>query len=685
MKHSNPERTSAWSGVWLSLILAAGSVVASAWWVAHETGYLFSTHKIAAAISLEDSLGSTLIWQLARFVSVLLGVHACFGLAAFGLARLTEAAFPGVVLAKRGSLVTGWFVVLCGIAMAANTTWHPSSIFAGKESIWRADIAGMRPVQLVALALALVVILFMWRARSRLCLPRPAHAIIVAAAVPALVTVVVPARMLDASVSAVASDRPHVVIIGIDSLRNDLQVPRIGAAETPHVAAFLSGARRFSDTTTPLARTYPSWMSILTGRHPVTTNARYNLMPRRLVNEGETLPEALRNHGYRTTYATDEVRFANIDESFGFDERITPPIGAVDFLLGFTGDLPLVNLIAATPLGAKLFPSNHANRAAYVTYRPRHFVERLDRELEIEGPSFLAIHLTLAHWPYAWAGKAMPKPYDEYRASYGAAVAEVDRQFSQVMELLREKSVLENAIVVLLSDHGEALGADSDSMLRKTGSGEEIWETLWGHGTSVLSPNQYQVLLAIRSFGRARLPGTELNYDWPVSLEDIRPTLEEFATGVAPTDVDGMSLLPYMAEPMRASSIASRVRFTETDIVTRSVAIGRYEASGILSEAAFYYELDHDSGWVQLQRDSLGDLIAVKQRAALSSDSLLAYVPDRDGKSGRYLFTDRDDPQPLHLNARPDPDKEPEAARLWDALMARFPGELPAGSSVPRM
>ena len=89
----------------------------------------------------------------------------------------------------------------------------------------------------------------------------------------------------------------------------------------------------------------------------------------------------------------------------------------------------------------------------------------------VASPSFLTIHLTLAHWPYAWAGMSQPSVPEEYRDAYGLAVAEVDRQFGEVLQILADKGVLENAIVVLLSDHGEALGADDDSMLRKTGTG----------------------------------------------------------------------------------------------------------------------------------------------------------------------------------------------------------------------
>jgi hypothetical protein len=415
----------------------------------------------------------------------------------------------------------------------------------------------------------------------------------------------------------------------------------------------------------------------------VTTNARFNLMPRRLVNEGETIADALRARGYRTTYATDEVRFANIDRSFGFEDMITPPIGAVDFLLGYAGDIPLVNLIAASPAGAWLFPSNHANRAAYVTYDPQDFTDRLRNELTIDGPSFTTIHLTLAHWPYAWTGMTIPGNPEEYRVSYNLAVTAVDRQFDAVMQVLRDKGVLDNAIVVLLSDHGEALGDDKDSMLRKTGTHLEIWKSLWGHGTSVLSPHQFGVLLAMRPYGRAKLAGEPGARDWPVSLEDVRPTLEHYATGRAPAGVDGMSLLPFLENPAAASQLDDRLRFTETDFNTPNTLEGKYEASGNVAQGAKYYETDPDSGWVQIKAAELPVLIPLKQRAILSRQSLLAAVPDEQAGSFKYLFTDRQNPLPRLLAARPDPAVEPEAARLWDALQARFPGEMPAQSFVP--
>jgi hypothetical protein len=678
MKSSPQRGVGPWNGIFLALGQSLVFLGSCMWWVLRELELLMPSHRDLPSLSVETALRTIQPWRLAGFAAALLLCHALLGLVAFALARLVEAAFPAGTVVRRGWLITVWLVLLVAIVIAANSTWNPASIFADEESWWRQQILGVYPLSILLAAFVAAVAWFAWRAAAtcRLRVPRNAALIAVAATLLVAAGTLLP-RAFSSSSGAVAAELPHIVILGIDSLRADLAVPRLGEASMPEIRAFLAHSRRFRDATTPLARTYPAWVSILTGRHPQATNARFNLMPRHLVREGETLGDALRGSGYRAIYATDEVRFANFDETFGFDQMIMPPVGAVDFALGFGGDMPLVNLVAQTAAGRWLFPANHANRAAYVTYEPKQFLKRLDRELAIEGPTFLATHLTLAHWPYAWAGMSVPTRPVDYRVTYGKALSEVDRQFRAVLDLLASKGVLENAIVVVLSDHGEALGADNDSMMRKTGSAADIWDSLWGHGTSVLSPNQYRVLLAMRAYGRARLPGAPGDYDWPVSLEDLRPTLEQLATDRVAAGLDGTSLLPFLADPSSAPRLASRVRFTETDFNTPSTLAGKYQASGIVREAAAFYELDHNSGWVQLREAWLPELVDRKQRAALSKDSLLAYVPDPRGSDWRYLFTSREEPLPRPLETLPDPLRDPMAAQLWDALQARFPGELP--------
>jgi len=672
---------SPWAGLGLAVFLSFLLMAVFVTFVAHELEIVLPSNRVTASVNMSDIAGSVLGWRLAAFAGAVVLCHVLVGLISFALARLTEAALSGCAIARRRWLIAGWFIVVAGLMMAANTTWYPASIFAAENSWWRGEVFGMRPVLILITGVTLVIVFLAARSLLRLRWRIPATVVAVGAAI-LLVLVVereMPALRVVAAPGVAAP--PHVVIIGIDALRNDLSVPRHGPAKTPHITEFLSGARRFTDTTSPLPRTFGAWVSILTGRHPVASNARVNLMPRRLVHEGETLADALRVRGYHAIYSTDEVRFANIDESYGFDQLITPPIGAADFLLGYAGDMPLVNLVASTRLGRTLFPSNHANRAAQVTYEPADFVERLKDEINVTRPTLLAIHLTLTHWPYSWAGMPTPSTPQEYRPAYGRAIEAVDSQFASVMELLGEKGVLDNAIVVLLSDHGEALGGETDSMLRTTGTSREIWDSLWGHGTSVLSPHQYSVLLAMRPYGRAEFPGSPGSYDWPVSLEDLRPTLEHYVTGKTPDSVDGVSLLPYLSDTQLGSRLATRVRFTETDFNTPSTLAGHYEASRLIDEAAVYYEIDRESGWVQLRENRLPEVLARKQRAAISPTLLLAVIPGPAG-APQYMASDRANPAPVVLEGPPDAASGPEAVRLWNALVARFPGELPASSGA---
>ena len=667
------------AGQLLSLLFLAGC----AWWVYRDVSEILGAGKLTGSISWGGDILGAQRWRLAQFALAVLALHAFLGLLAYALARLCRAAFPGMAVERLTSLTIFWAAILFGLVCVANSSWYPASLFAVGDS-WSTDRwLGIAPLTALAGSVCLVLLvvsaLALWRvAWSPNFWQRGAIAVVL------LVAVTLGARLTGAQGAPVPpGDRPHVVILGVDSLRNDLSEAAAGETLTPNIDAFLAKSTRFTDTTSPLARTFPAWVSVLTGRHPVTTNARFNLMPRKLVHEGDTLADALNAVGYRSTFATDEVRFANFDGSFGFDRLITPPIGASDFLVPTVGDLPVVNVIANTALGRWLLPNIHANRAATVTYEPRTFVERLERELDVDGPGLFTIHLTLSHWPYSWAGHARPSNPPAYRPAYRRALKEVDRQFEGVLGVLQRKGILDNAIVVVLSDHGEALGYPSDSIVRNTSSSLEVWDSLWGHGTSVLSPHQYGVVLAIRAFGAARLPGSGGPLDWPVTLEDVRPTLEELATGAAPGTVDGVSLLPYLDGREPVSALDSRVRFTETCLYTAKLLQGKISVSGLVSEAGIYYELVPETGWVQLRPDRLAEIMATKQRAAISRDALLARVPSWTDDRVDYLFTERRLPAPRRLSGPPDPATDPEAARLWRALENRFPGEMDARRPSP--
>ena len=673
-------------GIGLSLSLSFLFLACCIWIVYRDLDAILGPSKLTGSISWVVTFNAVLATRLAVFAFTVLLAHAALGLLVWALARLTRAAFPIAAARWLPGLIIAWALALAFMTLVTNALWYSGSRFAFASFGLPADWDGISTPAAVALAVGGTVVVLGVLACLRSGAPRlPGRGALMVIALGTVLAVALPLIAGRRSEALVASTSPNIIILGVDSLRNDLTDVDPGGSPTPRIEAFVSKSHRFLDSTSPLARTYPAWVSILTGRHPVSTNARFNLMPRSLVHEGDTLADVLKANGYRAIYATDEVRFANFDSSYGFDETITPPIGASDFVIGAIGDQPLVNLIAGSPLGAVVFPQIYANRADATTYQSGQFLHRLERNLRNEGPSFLAIHLTLSHWPYARAGQIQPTTPQGMRPAYREALTEVDRQFDDVLGLLERKGFLRNAFVAVLSDHGEALGYRSDSMVRKTGSPDDIWDSLWGHGTSVVSPHQYGVVLAMRAFGEAKLPGEAGRYDWPVSLEDVRPTLEELATGHAPRNVDGLSLVPFMGDPALAATLDDRIRFTETCFNTVKLLKGKITASGVVGEAGIYFEMAPESGWVQLRAERLPEILAKKQRAAISKNALLAAIPSWSDDSVTYLYVDRRVPAPRRLVEPPAAQTDPEAARLWAALTARFPGEIGRSAQKPQM
>ena len=667
------------TGLPLALTLALTTLGVCLYLVWGQNIWEMHRSKVLYSVLSAGTWGTVLPLQIVQYVAAVTTVHLALGFMAWLLAVASQRETP-TTISRRYVAVAAWFAALLLWVLMANQAWFPASDFRSPWFDW--VVAEWYGITWFALYSALLTGLVCaasaygsFRYLRRMARPTLSFKMIAAFGAVAAVGWISLVGAHDKTPPEI-SGPPNVIIIGIDSLRCDLARGDGEESRTPSVDDFLAQAQRFSDATTPLARTFPAWVSILTGRHPTRTHARFNLLPRDAIKTGDTLGDVLMARGYHAVYSTDEVRFANIDETYGFDQLITPRIGASDFLLAKINDLPVSNLIASTRAGAWLFPNTHANRAAYVTYQPDDFTARLERELPSDRPLFLVTHLTLPHYPYAWAGQGKPTTPEGYRRGYREAVAEADQQFANVMDLLGRKGVLENAYVVVLSDHGEALGFPDDSLLRGYEDKMMIWNSLWGHGTSVLSPHQFQVLLAIRGYGRAESAVEPAIHDLPVSLEDLRPTLLELVGADPGQNLDGRSLRAILAGGPPSPAEPPRLRFTETGFNTPKILEGQYEEDGLLKEGARYYELDPDSARVRLRRDRIPELLEAKEYAVVGEEFLLASLPVRDGGARKFILARRDGRLAARITAAPDPAAHPEPARLWQALHERFAGEI---------
>jgi hypothetical protein len=499
--------------------------------------------------------------------------------------------------------------------------------------------------------------------------------------------------MLDEGKIPPAAEKPHVIILGIDSLRLD-QLARFGGkGATPHLDSFLERADIISDATTPVARTFPSWLAILTGRSPRSTGAVFNLMERDSIDVNPTVADLFRSHGYRAVYSTDEVRFAPIDRSFGFDEVITPPIGAVDFLIGNFNDLPLASLVSNSTVGRWIFPFSHGNRGAAVVFQPDTYLDRLERNVNFDGPTMLAVHLTAAHWPYYVSDTPpldmMLEREENDRPLYMSGLRTADAMFGRVIRMLENKGALQNAIVVVLSDHGEALGLPGDTLVNEDnpqidGALMPPFILAFGHGQSVLSPVQYQVLIGFRTFGPgAGFTSTGRTLPAMATVEDIAPTLAELA-GVdgTPLKATGLSLAGVLRNVAGAQDrFANRVRYTETDLRVMG-GNDKVDEDETAKANSAYFQVVNSTGRLQMRPEAVHLLMNFKERAVFDDRYILAGLPATPDAS-QYLLLDRRSGAGRVLEEIPEPG-DLLAHRLWQALEAGFPGELKP-PTIPRL
>ena len=638
-----------------------------------------------------DILSGEIARETAYFLAAQVLLHLAFGFLIWLLARASALAWPTVRRHLTRAIFI-WFSVLAAAVIAYNAMWYPrTGIGAYYHDFVARPVGPLTIAQIIyylAVAAAMVTLIAAAKAwylgadqRAFLKVTGYSAGVLVIAA---LVTFVHGHNLTARAVAA--QTQPHVIILGIDSLRLD-QLRRFGGTGvTPNLDRFLETADIVRDTTTPVARTFPSWAAILSGRSPKVTGARFNLAARDSIQVNPTIGDVLRSAGYRTVYSTDEVRFANIDKSYGFDQVVTPPIGAADFVIGNYNELPLVSVIADTWLGRWLFPYSYGNRGAATLFQPRTFLTRLNREVDFDrGPVMFISHLTASHWPYFVADTPMGvvrKEHRDDRPLYRVGLQIADEMFGNLIGILERKGALKNAIVIVLSDHGEALALPQDTMIAEGSRVDGLRAPLMvmdsGHGQSVLSPVQFQVLLGFRSFGPgAGFSSSGRNLPGSATVEDIAPTLLALlGINSNPLHATGESFADTLQAVHGADRVgsASRVRFTETDLRVLPSTDGGVDEVATAKANSKFFEVSSETGRMSIRKAFAPLSLAYKERAAFNEEKLLAILP-AGPDAQQFILVEKSSGQ-ARLLLGPPGEADPQAQRLWDAAAKQFAGEL---------
>ncbi len=220
----------------------------------------------------------------------------------------------------------------------------------------------------------------------------------------------------------------NLLVVTVDTLRAD----RVGCygfanARTPVMDGLASSGVRFERAYAHQPLTLPSHATVFTGTHPAWHGILDNGLFR-LAGEALTLAEVLKEEGYRTGAVISAFvlhRQFGLDQGFElYDDRLSA--GQAEREVGFE-EMPA---------------SVAASRA----------VQWIDGNKE--GKWFLWLHFFDPHADYLPPAEFMTEgmhPYD-------GEIAFVDHELGKVLRALEDNNLIENTLVVLTSDHGEALG-----------------------------------------------------------------------------------------------------------------------------------------------------------------------------------------------------------------------------------
>ena len=302
-------------------------------------------------------------------------------------------------------------------------------------------------------------------------------------------------------------DKPNVLLITLDTTRADhLGVYGYRDGETPNVDALARRGVLFAQAMSPAPLTLPAHSSIMTGTYPTYHGVRVNgntaLSPAQA-----TIAQTLKERGYATgAWVSAFVLDGRWGLNRGFD------VYDDSFDLGKYKHLDL---------GSVQRPGNEVVDQALAW---------LDAHERV--PFFAWVHLYDPHTPYE-----PPEPFRSRYASrglrglYDGEIAFADQQVGRCLEWLRTHGVEDRTVVVVMGDHGEALGSHGEA----------------SHGYFVYDYALHVPF--ILSAPLERLRGVRVQNQ--VSSVDLLPTLFDLLGVAVPARAQGRSLLAEMLDPAR--------------------------------------------------------------------------------------------------------------------------------------
>lgn len=433
---------------------------------------------------------------------------------------------------------------------------------------------------------------------------------------------------------------PSVLLIAVDSLRAD-RVGPLSRPIAPNIAALADRSVRFESAFVTVPRTFPSFVTILTGRYPHHHGIR-TMFPSaaQRAQVGPALPKLLAEEGFFTQVFSDfcgEI-FSRIDLGFAdvqvpyYDLKtivrqrsVQVHLNLLPYMDGRAGRRVFPALAALAELSDPELLADQAI-ASLRQHRREH-----DRR-----PFFMTVFFSAAHFPYAapapyyrrfadpayrgpfryhkppWAEVQGPADEQQVRALYNGAVAAADAAIGRLLQTLEQTDLYKNTIVILMADHGENL---YDEPGRGMGHGDHLEG---GHSLQI----PFLVYDPVHRFAPHSVPGI-------VRDVDLVPTLLELlGAPAAALPVDGVSLLPLLRGDRGTLGLRA---FSETELWFTPAGPG-FEPDNRLPYPGVTATIDVDPTDDIFLSERWRDLVTVAKHRSLRTERFkLIYRPTRSG------------------------------------------------------
>ncbi len=383
------------------------------------------------------------------------------------------------------------------------------------------------------------------------------------------------AFLLLSSFSAIAAEKPNIVVIFAD----DMGIDCVGAFNdklglpTPHLDKLASEGMSFMDAHTTSAVCTPSRYGLLTGRYNWRSRLKRGIVgkwERPLIEEGRlTLPSMLKEHGYDTTMIgkwhlglnwpkkgggvtakESEIDFKGsikggpnaigFDYWFGDDVPNWPPYAwrENDKLLGdITTTAKEIGITSYTGVGDGPAVADWSLEAVLPEYAKR-CAKAIHGHAETDEPFFLYFPMPSPHTPISpdenWKGKSGISDYADF-------LMETDWVVGEVLRALDESGQADNTLVFFTTDNGTSPKAMFDEL---AGKGVHLTENWRGNKADAFEGG-HRVPFIVRWPGKVEA-ATRTNE--LISVADIIATVAEVVGHEIPDHAaeDSLSLLPIL-------------------------------------------------------------------------------------------------------------------------------------------